>query len=130
MTRSEAATQRPELKPFAQFLQEARRGGLHTEMSEQLADLVSAVRETGKKGSITLKLTVEPSKDDDAMIVVHDDCKVTLPRITQRPSLFFPDEHGNLHRRDPRQAEIDGLADALARTGAGDADEPAGGEAS
>lgn len=98
-----------ELKTFASFLMEARKGGLHTELSEQLADLVTQVVATGKKGTIKLTLTVAPSKDDEAIVVVTDGLSVATPKHTQRPTLFYPDEAGNLHRRDPRQAEIPGM---------------------
>lgn len=99
----------PERKPFAQFLQEARRGGLHTELSDTLAELVLAVQDTGKKGTIKLTLSVEQSKDDESIVVVNDDISVSVPKHTTKPTLFWPDQLGNLQRRDPRQAEIPGL---------------------
>jgi hypothetical protein len=100
-----APDDRPQLKPFAQFLQEARKGGLHTELSEDLADLVTKVVDTGKKGSITLKLTVAPNSDGETVKVV-DDIKIAAPKFDAKPTLFFHDAHGNLTRTNPRQPEL------------------------
>jgi len=93
-------------KPFAEFLQQARKGGLHTELSDELADLVLRVKETGKKGTLNLKIEVAPSADDDAIVVVSDTVRVVAPRPTVKPTIFYPDKSGNLSRRDPRQMEL------------------------
>jgi hypothetical protein len=103
---SETATAPPQRKPFAQFLQEARKGGLHTELSEELAELVRTCIETGKKGKLALTVTVVPAKDEDGTVQITDDVKVSTPKPDARPSVFFSDEHGNVSRTNPRQAEL------------------------
>ena len=52
-----------ERKPFAAFLQEQRRGGLHGELSESLQELVRAVEEHRKAGTLTLTVKVAPFGD-------------------------------------------------------------------
>lgn len=99
------ADERPALKPFGQLIHEQRGGLLHDELSEQLASLVVACTETGKKGTLTLKLTISPNKDEVTLLVL-DDVAVKSPKPDAKPGLFFFDEHGNLMRRDPRQAEL------------------------
>jgi hypothetical protein len=101
-----AADERPQTKPFAAFVQEQRRGALHTEVSDQLAELVHACVETGKKGTLTLQITVAPTKNEEGTVLVTDDIKVKAPKPDARPAIFFTDEHGNLSRQDPRQAEL------------------------
>jgi hypothetical protein len=96
----------PQRKPFAQFLQEARKGGLHTELSDELAELVHSCTETGKKGKLSLTVTVIPSKDMDGTVAIVDDVKVTAPKPDARPSLFWADDSGNLSRTNPAQAEL------------------------
>lgn len=106
MTDAATATEREQRKPFAQFLQEARKGGLHTELSDELADLVHTCVETGKKGKLALTISVLPAKDEDGTVTITDDVKVTAPKPDVRPSVFFADDEGNLSRTNPRQMEI------------------------
>jgi hypothetical protein len=73
------------------------------EASSKLAELVRKVEETGKPGTLTIKLTVGPNK---GTIFVTDEITVKEPKGTRQASLFFPDEEGHLHRRDPNQSEM------------------------
>jgi hypothetical protein len=100
-----ATTERPQTKPFAQFVQEQRSGGLHGEASEMLAELVAAVQQHGKSGSLTLEVKVAPG-EAPGTLVVRDVLKAKLPEAEKSASLFFADDHGNLSRRDPRQPEL------------------------
>lgn len=102
----ETGSERPATKPFAAFVQEQRRGALHTELSEQLADLVHSCVETGKKGKLTLTIAVAPMKGEEGVLTITDDVKVAAPKPDARPAIFFADEHGNLSRNDPRQTEL------------------------
>lgn len=92
-------------KPFAAFVNEQRGGALHGELSEGLTDLVRAVHDTGKPGTIALTIKVTPNKDG-ATVQVTDKVKVSLPEGDRGAAIFFFDEHGNLSRRDPRQIEL------------------------
>jgi hypothetical protein len=102
----------PPLKPFGAFLHEHRGAGLHNEAGEKLAEVVAAVIEHGKKGSLTLTINVEPQKGDGNLVIVTDEVKAKVPKAPSPASAFFSDDHGNLSRRDPRQPEITGLRDA------------------
>jgi hypothetical protein len=97
----------PVRKPFAAFVQEQRRGALHVELSDNLAELVTACVETGKKGKLTLTVTVAPMKgSSDGVLTVTDEVRLAVPKADARPAIFYADEHGNLSRNDPRQLEI------------------------
>lgn len=98
------AAPRKEPKQFSQFLAEQRRGLLHAELSEQLAELVTACMTTRKAGSLTLSVKVKPT--GDAHVEVTDDVVIKVPRDVRPPSIFFTDEHGTLHRNDPRQGKL------------------------
>lgn len=67
------------VRPFADFIREHGHGRTHDELSEGMRDLIQKVKDTGRKGSVTLKITVEPMKKDDRMVVVSDSLKLRLP---------------------------------------------------
>jgi hypothetical protein len=98
-----------QVRPFAATLQEIGRGSVHDRLSEQLQQLVAAVTETGKKGTLTLQLTVAPVKPGN----VHN-LLVTAKTALKAPegdeaapsSVFFHDTAGNLSREDPTQLKL------------------------
>lgn len=92
-------------KPFAAFVQEQRNGGLHAELSEALGELVQAVAQHGKSG--TLQLTVKVAANgDDTTVTVTDRVVVKVPEGKRAAALFFFDHDGNLLRRNPAQQEL------------------------
>lgn len=102
-----------EAKPreFASFLLEQARGKTHEELSQALHDVTKKVIETGKKGSVTLTLTLGLLDKDPANgLIVTDEIKTKLPEHDRPASMFFPTDDGNLSRRDPRQMSFDDLA--------------------
>jgi hypothetical protein len=86
-------------------MQEQRGGALHGEMSDSLAELVLAVKETQKAGTLTLQIKVTPNKDGQTMLVT-DKVTAKLPEGDRGAAIFFVSEDGNLMRRDPRQTEL------------------------
>lgn len=94
-------------REFSAFLLD--RAATHEELSVKLHDLVNAVMDTGKKGSLTLKLTVSPFKNDREVIEVHDDVKLVMPQHDRKPGIFYPDKHGNLTRNSPSQLDFSSL---------------------
>lgn len=105
MSSDPAAAAAAQTKPFAQLLQEQRKGVLHTELSEQLQELVTAVVEHDKAGTLTIQLTVAPGPEEGTVRVL-DKATLKAPEAEKKPSVFWPDEQGNLSRRDPRQPEL------------------------
>lgn len=104
------------VRPFADFLREQAKGHSHEELSTALHDLVSRVHDTGKKGSITYVVTVEPTKGTDAL-TVSDQIKLKFPEHQRQASLFFNDKHGNLIRNDPNQLQFESLREVPVPTG-------------
>jgi hypothetical protein len=95
-------------KPTGNFwgwLREHKQGALHSELSEALAEVTNAVLEHGKVGSLTLKISVAPTKDG-ITVFVSDDLTVKAPQADRGGSIMFADHDGNLTRRDPRQLEM------------------------
>lgn len=116
-------TEVPGVKPFGTLLQEMRHGGAHHDLSVAVAELVARCVETGKKGTLTLKLTFAPQKDEVTMLVT-DDVKVAAPKPDAKPALFFPDAEGRLLRSDPRQLSIGPLREVQPAKPATDLKEP------
>ena len=92
-------------KPFASWLCEQAAGKTEAELTDGLRDLVHRVTETGKKGSITLVVNVEPMKGDASMLVVSDEIKLKLPEHDRKASIFW-EKDGQLLRNDPNQRSI------------------------
>lgn len=104
-----AEPKEPESRPFSTWLLEQSGGKTHDELSDALHDLVARVRDTGKKGSVSLTVSVAPLSGDTDVLVVSDEIKLRLPEHDRKPSLFYPDKDGNLSRRDPNQLSFDSL---------------------
>jgi hypothetical protein len=93
-------------RPFAAFLREQAGGKTHDELSDALRDLVGRVQDTGKKGSLTLVVNVEPLKGDTDTLVIKDEIKLRLPEHDRKASLFFVASDGNLTRENPNQPQL------------------------
>ena len=95
------------VRPFAAVVQEHRDGALHAELSEALQEVVAEVVTHGKAGSLTLTLNVKPAdKGLGSALIIAADIKAKPPQGERPAAIFFPDESGNLFRRDPRQTEL------------------------
>jgi hypothetical protein len=107
----------PTVRPFAAFLQELSRGRTHTDLSDQLHALISAVTETGKAGSLVLKIDIKPiSPGDTSTLHITDAIAVKAPKADRQKSVFYVDGTGNLSRTDPNQLAFDGLREATPAT--------------
>lgn len=101
-------------RPFADVLRDLNRGRTHTEASMAMQDLVAAVLDTGKAGTLTIKLKVESAKSHN-MVTIADDVTVKKPQA-RAASIFFVDDEMNIRRDDPRQDTLPGLVAAVPPT--------------
>ncbi|WP_018135422.1 hypothetical protein [Acaricomes phytoseiuli] len=99
-------------RPFADFLQDQARA--HGELTDGLHDLIAAVEDTGKPGTLTLKIKVEPDKGGAGVLRVSDTVTVTKPAHDRPRRIYYKDKAGNLSRTDPNQLELSGLRDVSA----------------
>ncbi|MFF4834053.1 hypothetical protein [Streptomyces sp. NPDC001315] len=90
---------------FAAFFVQHSRGEAHEQTSEEFHQLLAAVNEHGKKGTLTITVTVEPPKGgmDGAPVAISIDSALKAPKASAPPSIYFVDEQGNATRNDPRQ---------------------------
>lgn len=98
------------MKPFTDTLREIRSGLALDELTVSLQQLVLAVRSTGKKGTLTLKIEVGSYERIDAALVIKDTITLALPKIESGGTLMFDTPEGNLSRRNPRQDDLPGIS--------------------
>lgn len=98
------------VRPFADWLREHNRGATHNELSDALVTLTRRVKDTGKVGTVTLTIKVEPMKKAaDGMVLVTDKIAMKLPEHDRPAAYWFIDDDGNLVRDDPNQLAFDSL---------------------
>lgn len=95
---------------FLEFLQGYRRGTLLERADRELNDLVDAIAETGRGGSLTMTLTLKVNKA--GQIEIAPDVKTKAPRADMGVGIYFVSDQGRLTRRDPNQMDIE---DEIAR---------------
>ncbi|MDI1288900.1 MAG: hypothetical protein PSX37_02985 [bacterium] len=103
MAKDKAPTDAQQIRPFGDFLREHGKGSTHDELSETLHTLVARVKDTGKSGSVTLTIKVEPMKKDERVVVVSDKISIKLPERDRPSAVWFISKDGNLQRDDPNQ---------------------------
>jgi hypothetical protein len=99
---------------FAQTLEKIGYGDAAAQASELLADLVKAVGEHDRQGTLTLTITVKPRGKDSGQVEVTANTTVKRPVREIAPSMFFVTEDGGLARDNPRQKKFP-FADAPVR---------------
>lgn len=93
-------------RTFNTFLADVEDGQIHTDLTDDLRDLVATLQavglETGGRtsGEITLKLKL---KLDGRGIDVVADIATRKPKMPRRRTTFFATEDNRLQRQDPRQ---------------------------
>ncbi|HWA07952.1 MAG TPA: hypothetical protein VG838_00650 [Opitutaceae bacterium] len=92
---------------FAQLLGQLSNGRVLTDLADKFPLVVEAVKRTGKKGTLTLQLTVKPEgKGDVTSVEVLDEVKLKLPERDRKATTFFVVGERDLSRADPNQTEI------------------------
>jgi hypothetical protein len=100
-------------KSFIDSLVDHRDGGAYAELEEQFKKLNLAVQATGRKGSISVTLVVEPTTRKGEVIAINCDDIITakIPTNPKRSTVFFINADGTLTRNDPRQMTMAGVRD-------------------
>lgn len=80
------------------------KGTLNDELTEVLADVVKAVRETGKAGSLTLTLKVSMfNKADENIVKISPSVSSKIPEGERAETIMWSTADGDLLRNDPHQ---------------------------
>ncbi len=90
---------------FLQILQTHEGGEVCNELADALREASTAVVLSGKASTIELRVKLTPAAKG-AFGIVFSKPKVKKSEPDRGSSIWFGDEHGNLHRNDPRQREL------------------------
>lgn len=71
----------------------------------RFSQLVKAVVDTNKLGTITLKITVKPSTA--GALAIKPEVRTTMPKGLPSEALLWPTPDGNLVSEDPRQTKLE-----------------------
>jgi hypothetical protein len=88
---------------FGTFLVTFNRGRTHDELTAKMAEVVAAVADTGKAGSLTLTIKVTPAKGVDGMVLVEDDVKAKVPTLSRPAAMYYVADGGVLSENHPAQ---------------------------
>jgi len=98
------------VKAFSLFIVELNEGSTHAALSADLAELLRTVQNTGRAGSLTLKVKVAPATRTNSgsvdKVTVTADRKLELPKPDQASDFFWLTEDGETSRNHPRQHDL------------------------
>lgn len=116
MSQTQVAVPMNTARPFSDFLKDIDRGKLHEHLSVLVAELTKEVLHLKKMGSVTLKITLRPSKIEHNAMEIVPVVTFKQPQQEPKPSIFFADKDGALTRSDPNQGTL-GIETVDAETG-------------
>lgn len=91
--------------PFASVLYELNKGKTHVQLGNELRDVVAAVRETGKAGSLTLRLDIKSINGEEG-VMISARVGSKAPVFDSPASMFFVDDDNNLSRTPKHQPSM------------------------
>jgi len=98
------------LKSFGMFLIDLNSGSTHAGLTSDLAELLQTVKNTGRSGSLTLKIKVapgsKPGQDVDKVTIVADR-KLELPKHESLSDFFWLTDEAEPTRHHPRQHALE-----------------------
>ena len=89
---------------FTDVLAQLSSGQVVDDLNASLAEVTKAVEQSGKAGALTIKLTIAPN--GDRMVTFETTITAKTPKATLGKTVFYTDDEGGVHRRDPRQHEM------------------------
>ena len=89
---------------FNETILQINNGATIAELTEALQQVVAAVRQTGKTGSVTFTLKVTPaSKRTTDVLMIESLVRTKLPEAERGMTVFYATEDNRLVRNDPKQ---------------------------
>src|ERR1700683_3020226 len=95
-----------QIRPCGDFLQDMNGGVSHTDLSQALNDLVTAVATYGKVGQLTYTVKIRPAGRSASTVFVSDEIKLKTPEGERPESVFFVSSDGNVTRHQPNQMRM------------------------
>lgn len=101
--------------PFSDNLRYLGKGAINDELTEKMAELVKAVRETGKAGELVLKIKVGMmAAGNEDMVKLSPSVSAKIPEMESPVTIMYSTHDGDLLREDPnkQQSELRSIDDA------------------
>lgn len=101
------------MKSFSLFLIDLNLGTTHSLLTQDLHDLLQTVKNTGRSGSLTVKIKVSPATrgGDVDKVTITADRKLELPKPEQPTDFFWLTDDAEPTRQHPKQHVLE-LRDA------------------
>jgi hypothetical protein len=97
-----------EKTPFSQQIAFMSKGMLDDELTEVLAEVVRAVRETGKQGTVSLNLKIGMlNRADENTMKITPTITHKAPEADRAEAIMWSTADGDLLRNDPDQRALD-----------------------
>jgi hypothetical protein len=93
----------PEGRPLQHSLVNIRKGDLMNEAGQELANLLFACMQSGKRGRLVVEVEVVPAAAGSTDLTVNDKLKVFMPERDKGQSFLFAGKDGTLTRDDPEK---------------------------
>jgi hypothetical protein len=97
------------IRPFDEILRTINNGQLVDDLTDEMTEVISAIRSTGKAGKISVTLNLFPRGSDNTQMEVRPSIKGTAPEMERRISLFYVNADDGLQRDDPLQNQLPGI---------------------
>lgn len=92
-------------RPITHALRHLQGGAFLDQAGEKLAELVKAIEETGKGGTLTIKLDLK--RVGGGAIQITPTLKASVPEAKPETTLLFSTVEGNLTLDNPNQQKLD-----------------------
>ena len=92
--------------PFSEQVKMIRGGELDAELSEKLAECVTAVDQQGGTATLTLKITVKRSGQNSGYFKVAASAETKLPKVEPMESILYGTQDGTLWEDNPKQTRL------------------------
>jgi hypothetical protein len=112
----------PEGRPLQHSLVNIRKGDLMNEAGQELANLLFACMQSGKRGRLVVEVEVVPAAAGSTDLTVNDKLKVFMPERDKGQSFLFAGKDGTLTREDPEKdtaniRQVSGQSDNVRKIG-------------
>lgn len=94
-------------RPITDVLRDITNGAFVTEINDAMNEAVGAVRATGKKAEIIIKLTLKKAKGHETVINVDHALKASIPEFERPTTSFFATMHNDLVMENPEQRKLE-----------------------
>lgn len=98
------------VRPFEDTLRMLRYGETSDELAKKMNELIAFVTSNNKKGVLTFKIKVSPTKG--GQVEIEDEIDLKLPKLSRGATLAWATPENNLTRQDPRQQTLPNIRSA------------------